>query len=270
MLKLNEPHHEYSVFDAGLLKIRSHLYRNGFTVLSMAELMQRKLDVLTSTPEVKDSWWSNSFCTRDAALYHPDGRLKISLDSEIFLEQPSVPVIERHFEESEILYKNAFEKLLGEELNKADVAKYTDTLGEKHFSLTEILNNPIWRALARDDKLLEEYARATLKEAEKWWGKGEYQQFVMGISRPAQDIEQPVLKLWRASNFVNSKNGICGHANPFNPHENFIARGPKIYTPALEQIIAIGSKYVAPMNIEALREEIEPLYVTKKNNNVYD
>src|SRR3989338_9383475 len=58
------------------------LIAEGRTPLSIAGLMRRRLEVLNSSDDVRNSFWDNYFDTGDGIAYHPDGRGKIVLDAK--------------------------------------------------------------------------------------------------------------------------------------------------------------------------------------------
>lgn len=231
-LQLNELRKGYKEFYGRNVDKMPELIEQGFTPMSMAQVMQRRLDVLGLTPEVKDAWWMNYFDTGDAVVYHPDGRIKIVLDSQIAREINPKSTLRNN---ALLLPDGMYEQLLGEEFNKEDVAKYAK--GES-LTLTQVLSNPIWRALARDQKLLEEYAKATFKEAKSYNFDYDKQ---MGVYTSGFK-EVPNLRLWLLGWLYY---GSCADGS----YDLDLERGrlvgvapeaqgaEKIVTPSLEQII---------------------------------
>ena len=78
-LKLNEPVDKFKEFYGRGIEQMPKLLGEGRTPLSSAGLMERRLEVLTASDDVKDAWWGDYFDTGDGILYHPDGRIKIEL-----------------------------------------------------------------------------------------------------------------------------------------------------------------------------------------------
>src|SRR3989338_9751263 len=56
------------------------LIAEGFDPMSVATLMQRRLDVLGTS--LQDVFWTNYFDTGDAIVYGPYGKIKVVLDAE--------------------------------------------------------------------------------------------------------------------------------------------------------------------------------------------
>jgi len=84
-LKLNEGNDspkKYKKFNGKYIEQMPKLIAEGRTPLSASELMRRRLKVLTASQKVRAFWIEHYVDTGDAVAYHPDGRLKIVLDSE--------------------------------------------------------------------------------------------------------------------------------------------------------------------------------------------
>src|SRR3990167_11287530 len=107
------------------------LIAEGRTPLSIAGLMRRRLEVLNSSDEVRNSFWDNYFDTGDGIAYHPDGRGKIVLDAQPLRElTPSSQLRNGAL----VLPSGVYDRLEGVEFSREDLAK-----------------NRVWRALARDE-----------------------------------------------------------------------------------------------------------------------
>ncbi|MCX6710965.1 MAG: hypothetical protein NTZ02_02640, partial [Candidatus Woesearchaeota archaeon] len=184
-LKLNDRVKDYKEFDGNIIDEMPLLIAEGRTPMSTAEVMQRRLDVLGSTPEVEDAWWMNFFHTGDAVAYHPDGRIKVVLDSQIARELNPKSTLRNG---ALVLSDGMYEQMQGEEFSRAAIEyiKYFDTPS----TVEQVLSNPIWRTLARDPKLLQEYATATFKEATKFNNNKN-----MAVYRSSFK-EVPNLRLW--------------------------------------------------------------------------
>jgi hypothetical protein len=193
-LQLNEPG-EYKEFYGRNIDKMPELIKQGFTPLSMAQVMQRRLDVLGSTPEVEDAWWMHYFDTGDAVVYHPDGRIKVVLDSQIARELNPKSTLRNG---ALVLSDGMYEQMQGEEFSKEDVEKYAKYSKRESLSLKEAMNNPLWKALARDPKLLKEYAKATFKEAKSQLDSNKN----MGVYT-SEFKEVPNLRLWLLDSLRN-------------------------------------------------------------------
>ena len=97
--------------------------------------------------------WSNIFYdSADSVMYHPDGRIKIVLDSNNIKNLN--PKSEIGWFESLVLDSGTFDKTEGIEFSRKDIAKYINSFSGQSNSI----HNPLWLALARNDaSLLEEH-----------------------------------------------------------------------------------------------------------------
>ena len=84
-LKLNNTRETYKAFPekgtALNTKQMPKLIAGGRIPMNTSQLMQRRLDV-RNEDDLKSSYIDNWFDTGDAVVYHPDGRLKVVLDSQ--------------------------------------------------------------------------------------------------------------------------------------------------------------------------------------------
>jgi hypothetical protein len=81
-LKLNATREAYQEFYGKNVQQMPKLIADGRVPMNVSQLMQRRLDVRNSDVKVKSSYMDNYFDTGDAVVYHPDGRVKIVLDSQ--------------------------------------------------------------------------------------------------------------------------------------------------------------------------------------------
>src|SRR3989344_2984291 len=81
-LKLNATREAYKEFYGRNTEQMPKLIADGRVPINVSQLMQRRLDVRNSDGEVKASYLDNYFDTGDAVVYHPDGRVKVVLDSQ--------------------------------------------------------------------------------------------------------------------------------------------------------------------------------------------
>ena len=113
--------------------------------LSVAGLMQQRLR------SGKQDWKDNYFDTGDAIVYHPDGRVKIVLDSQLLRDiNPKSELLNGAL----VLVDGVYETLQGPEFTREKLAKIT----ERDLALEEVKTHPFWQTLARDGALLNEYA----------------------------------------------------------------------------------------------------------------
>src|SRR3989338_10825424 len=81
-LKLNATRETYKEFYGRNVEQMPRLRADGRVPMNVSQLMQRRLDVRNSDADVKTSYMDNYFDTGDVVVYHPDGRVKIVLDSQ--------------------------------------------------------------------------------------------------------------------------------------------------------------------------------------------
>jgi len=210
-LQLNEPRIEYKEFTVSIIDEMPRLIQQGYQPISIAQIMQRRLNVLGSIPEVKDAWWMNYFDSGDAVVYHPDGKIKIVLDSPLARKlNPDITLSDGTPDSvlpygALILPDGMYEQVQGEEFSKDVVEKYTYA---EQPTVRKVKHNPIWRALARDQNLLAEYAKATFKEA-----KPEYNTDTKMEILISSYTKVPNLRLWELGGNLSHAIGfdtICG------------------------------------------------------------
>ncbi|PIZ82764.1 hypothetical protein COX97_03145, partial [Candidatus Pacearchaeota archaeon CG_4_10_14_0_2_um_filter_05_32_18] len=111
-LKLNETREAYREFYGRNVEQMPKLIAEGRVPMSVAGLMQRRLDVRNSDADIKGSYIDNYFDTSDAVVYHPDGRVKIVLDSQTLRDiTPQSKLINGAL----VLTEDAYNALQGEE-----------------------------------------------------------------------------------------------------------------------------------------------------------
>ena len=138
------------------------LIAEGRTPMSVAQLMQRRLDVRGASEDVKSAWMDNYFETGDAVVYHPDGRVKIVLDSQHLRDMTLESKIERGVL---VLTRDAYDDLEGEEFEGRNFGKVCERLSRE-----EAKAHPVWRVLAREQALLNEYADLIFAEGKERFG----------------------------------------------------------------------------------------------------
>lgn len=115
--------------------------------LSVANLIERRLNAGRSAPVWKD----NYFDTGDGIAYDAGGKkFKIVLDSQ---DLRKVTPESKLKSGALILADGVYETLNGQEFAKSDL----DGLLEKDLTADAVKSHPVWKALARDDALLNEY-----------------------------------------------------------------------------------------------------------------
>lgn len=168
------------------------LLGEGRTPLSTAGLMERKLEVLTASEDVKGAWWNNYFSTGDAVIYHPDGRFKVVTGNNAKPFWKELNPKSKLSMRALVLPDGMYDKFNGESFTREEIKRYG--IAEKMLTMEEAKRNPIWKALAGGDQtLLDSYVDAVFKKAEKNPGYDK----IMGVwlSQPQEVILGRVLVL---------------------------------------------------------------------------
>ena len=180
VLKLNNTKQDYEAFEGSNIKEMPKLIADGRVPISVAGLMQRRLDVRNSDAKVKSSYMDNYFDTGDAVVYHPDGRVKIVLDSQHLRDM--TPESSRNGGALVLTAEN-YDALQGEEFKKGKLGKTGDWL-----SRADVKAHPVWKVLARDQALLNDYTDYIFTE-----GKHDT---AMGIFPGSASGETPEMRAW--------------------------------------------------------------------------
>jgi len=183
-LKLNTSRETFREFYGRNTEQMPELIADGRVPMSVAGLMQKRLDVRNSDSEVKSSWTDNYFDTGDAVVYHPDGRVKIVLDSQHLRDM--TPESPRNGG-ALILTEDAYRSLEGEEFKKGKLGKTGDWL-----SRADVKAHPVWKALARDQALLNDYTDHIFTEAKE----GLDYDTAMGVFPGSAGGDTPEMRAW--------------------------------------------------------------------------
>ena len=189
-LTLNEAPQKFREFYGGNVEQMPKLIAEGRIPLSVAGLMQRRLDVRNASSEVKSSWMDNYFDTGDAVVYHPDGRVTIVLDSQTLREMtPESP----RDKGALILGEDVYNALKGEEFKKGKLGKVNESLSRE-----DVKAHPVWKVLARDQGLLNDYVDYIFSEGKQKFGYDT----AMGIY-PDSASDKPKLRAWCVDRLVS-------------------------------------------------------------------
>ena len=153
-LDLNEIIAPYEEFYGRTTEQMPLLIAKGRQLMSVAGVMERRIN------SDKKDWKGSYFFTGDAVAYHPDKKFKIVSDAEILRNLNAESKLESG---ALILPEGMYETLEGEEFLYKNVQK----LLEKELSQADVLKNPLWKAVARDQALLEEYVPRMFAEMKK-------------------------------------------------------------------------------------------------------
>lgn len=157
------------------------LRQAGLVPMSVAQVMQRRLAVLCDDalwalwksrgfnyfvpddPNVllDSAWFDSSIRTGDAVAYK-DNKIKIVLDAQPLRE---INLESKLRENGELLLPDGvYETLEGPEFRRNDL------VCGRYLSQREVHYHPVWRVLARDQNVLDEYADVIFKQAKKRYG----------------------------------------------------------------------------------------------------
>ena len=231
-LTLNEPG-QYKSFSGSNIEQMPKLIKEGRLPISVAGLMQRRLDVLDSnvSEEVRDSWWNNYFDTGDAPAYDTQGNLKIILDAQPLRELTPQSKLQNG---ALVLPEGTYTGLPEDEFTKEQLAHYT----EKRLNKGESINNPLWRALARGDKtLLKEYDTAAFVRAKEF---GYDPAMGIFLALP-QDKES--MRLWCLGSIINGQSDASSGRSLGNVNGRFVGVAPEAH---VAQKIGVSERIVAP------------------------
>jgi len=132
------------------------LIAEGRIPLSVAGLMEARLKYGKTLP----NWMDNYFDTGDAVVYHPNGNLKIVLDSEHLRKINPQSELRAG---ALVLPGGVYDTIKGQEFKRSDLEKHTGDW----LSAREVKKNPLWKILARDQNLLNEYTDFFFSEAKQ-------------------------------------------------------------------------------------------------------
>ncbi len=186
-LKLNEKVVPYVEFYGKTIDQMPELIKQGRIPMSVKGLMERRLQVADyKNEDLKQAYWLNYFYTGDAVVRHPDGRVKIVLDSDHLRRlNPESKLLN----DGLILTNDDYKRLNGDEFKADEFEKHNG----KSLTQKQVNENPIWKVLARDPNLLKEYAAKTFAMA-KAEGQFNYNKN-MSLYLPSAQ-EKPIMRLW--------------------------------------------------------------------------
>lgn len=158
-LNLNETPQGYKDFTGPIPRSMPRLTAEGRVPMNISQIMQRRLDIQEGSNKVKNAWENTLFDTGDAIIYHPNGDIKLVLDSQTLREIN----LESSFNcGALVLDKESYNTLEGEVFKRNQMGVINNWT-----SKSKIKSNPILKFLARDSSLLNEYVNYTFAEGEK-------------------------------------------------------------------------------------------------------
>lgn len=193
MEKYNLPHKEikrFEVYEGANTKAMPKLRVDGRVPANVSQIMQRRLDLRNDDTGVKDFYMDKWFDSGDAVVYHPDGRTKIVLDSQHLRDMtPDTP----RNSGALIIGEDIYKALEGEEFKKGKLGKTRDWISKK-----DVKAHPVWKALARDQGLLNDYTDFIFGEYQARFAKDTSLNDVraMGIFPGSANGDTPEMRAW--------------------------------------------------------------------------
>jgi len=203
------------------------LIAEGRVPMNTAQLMQIRLYFRNGPDAVKTAWLDNYFDTGDGVAYHPDGRIKIVLDSQTLREM--TPQSQRNGG-ALILSEDIYNLLQGVEFRRSDYKSWEE-VGFKKGGRGEINSemlkesvkaHPVWRVLARDQALLNDYADFAFAEGKKRFHDdpagifpgycGEGEDYAMGVFTGSCSGNAPEMRAWHVGKFDDRSGALGWHA----------------------------------------------------------
>lgn len=209
-LKLNTSREPFKEFYGQNVKQMPKLIAEGRVPMNTAQLMQKRLDVRNSDPKVKDPWMNNYFDTGDGIVYHPDGRVKVVLDSQHLRDM--TPESPRNGG-ALIIGEDVYNTLEGEEFKKGKLGKVNERM-----SKADIKADPKWKVLAREQALLDDYADYIFAE-------GNYDT-AMGVYTGSANGDTPEMRAWYV-NRLGSRSTAYGRYDLDLDYGRFVGIAPE-------------------------------------------
>jgi hypothetical protein len=209
MEKYNLPHEEikrFEVYKGRNTEQMPKLRADGRVPANVSQIMQRRLDLRDDDTGVKSFFMDNYFDSGDAVLYHPDGRVKIVLDSQHLRDMtPDTP----RNSGALIICEDVYKTLEGEEFKKDKLGKTGDWMSKE-----DVKAHPVWKVLARDQALLDDYADYIFAEGKE---RFDYYNHAMGVYPGSCGGDKPEMRAWCVWGFGDRSNvggrGVLGIGN---------------------------------------------------------
>ena len=195
MAKLNETPETYKEFSGKYIKTMPKLRAEGRIPGNISQFMQIRLNYKNGPEAIKNAWLSN-YDTCDAVIYHPETQnILIDLDSEMLIKIS---------QDTKKLYNGAL--LLSENRDEAfaiyeQLKKQSNVIEFKNHKLErtidfkskeDVKSDPLWRILARDQALLNDYTDFIYDESEKKYGHETPMSIILGSCKG----KTPEIRAW--------------------------------------------------------------------------
>ncbi len=193
MAKYNLPNEEmkrYEVYSGSNVNQMPKLVADGRVPANVSQIMQRRLNLRNDETGVKDFYIDDYFDTGDAVIYHPNGNVKVVLDSQHLREM--TPETQR-VGGALLLTEEVYSSLQGEEFKKGELGKVDEWLSAK-----DAKAHPVWKVLARDQALLNDYVDYISGEYQSRFAKDTSLEDIriMGVFPSSAQGNTPVMRAW--------------------------------------------------------------------------
>ena len=195
-IKLNATPEAYKEFYGRNVEQMPKLVAEGRVPMNASQLMQRRLDFRNGPEAVKTAWMDNYFDTGDAVIYHPNGDVKIVLDSQTLREM--TPESQRN-SGALVLGEDVYKALQGEVFKKGKLGKVNDSMSRE-----DVKAHPVWKVLARDQALLNDYTDFIFAESKE---RFDYDT-AMGVFPGSCSGDEPEMRAWCVWWLVNRSYAI--------------------------------------------------------------
>ncbi len=249
-LRLNPETEGFKEFYGRSTEQMQELIADGRVPLSVAGLMQRRLDVRNFDAKVKSSYMDSCFDTGDAVVYHPDGRLKIVLDSQYLREM--TPQTQRN-DGALVLTQEQYDAMDGEDFKKGELGKTEDWL-----SKADVKRHPVLKVLARDQALLNDYADLIFVDGKEKFGYDK----AMGVFIDSTNGDTPEMRAWFVDE-LGLRSGVFGRYDLGNGGGRLVgvvpeAQGAKISGVGNVKCYTMADVQDAVSELEALNQSARP------------
>ena len=200
--------------------------------MSVSQLMQKRLDVRNYDTSVKSAWMDNYFDTGDAVVYRKDGQVKIVLDSQTLREM--TPDTQR-VGGALLLGDDVYKALQGEEFKRDELGKLGESL-----SRAQAKSRPVWKALARDKGLLNDYVDYIFIEGKQRFGYDN----AMGVYLSQAQVNTPEMRAFCVDRLVYRSN-TYGRVDLVSDFGRFVGIAPEALS-ACEKTLFEEIKGVSP------------------------
>jgi hypothetical protein len=171
-----------------------------FVETNWNEFYSSKDQALEDWNAVKTAWMDNYFdAAGDAVVYHPNGDVKIVLDSQTLREM--TPESQRNGG-ALVLGEDVYKALQGKVFKKGKLGKVNDSMSRE-----DVKAHPVWKVLARDQALLNDYADFIFAEGKERFSYDT----AMGVFPGSCGGDKPEMRAWCVGGLDGRSNADGGY-----------------------------------------------------------